>query len=273
MSTEDLPFAVRITNEKDWGLTEEDFKFMMELEPEGCFVLFQDSQRIGIATNVSFGKIAWFGNLIVSEKYRNAGAGSMLVKHSLEYLAHKNVETLGLYAYIDKIPFYRKLGFEYDSGFTILKGKGFSSKPETNLRQAGKRDMPKIINCDGDCFGASRKKLLEPILADSDNLCYVADEDGQILGYAVAKVFRGMAELGPLMCQQGCADVAMNLLKATLNGLKGLEVSVCVPEKESPILKTLKESGFEESFRVARMFHGPPIVDRCICLAESLERG
>lgn len=273
MSTEDLPFAVSITDEKDWGLTEGDFRFMMELESEGCFVLFQDSQRIGIATNISFGKIAWFGNLIVSEDYRNAGAGSLLVKHSLEYLRDKKVETVGLYAYTDKIQFYRRLGFEYDSDFVVLRGKGFSSKLKTSLGQAGKQDMPKIIKYDNICFGASRRELLEPILLDPDNLCFVSNEDGHIAGYAIAKVFRGMAELGPLMCQNGRTDVAIDLLRATLSMLEGLEVSICVPEKESQILKMLTESGFSENFRVARMFHGPCITDKCICLAESLERG
>jgi GNAT superfamily N-acetyltransferase len=273
MSTEDLPFAVRITDEKGWGLTEEDFRFMMELEPKGCFVLFQGSERIGIATNISFSRMAWFGNLIVSERHRNVGAGSLLVKHSLKYLIGKGVETVGLYAYLDKIPFYKRLGFEYDSDFIAMKGEAFSSTPKTSSRQAGKENVQEIINYDNVCFGASRRKMLEPILLDSDNLCYESSEDGQILGYAVAKVYRGRAELGPLVCQRGRTDVALDLLTATLNRLKRLEVSLCIPEKESQIIKMLMESGFTENFRVARMFHGPRIVDKCIYLAESLERG
>ncbi|MDH5702305.1 MAG: hypothetical protein OEZ12_06000, partial [Candidatus Bathyarchaeota archaeon] len=62
MSFEDLKFAVQITDQMSWNFVEEDFKFMMELEPEGCFVLLYDSERVGIATAVCFGKIGWFGN-------------------------------------------------------------------------------------------------------------------------------------------------------------------------------------------------------------------
>jgi hypothetical protein len=58
MTLQDLPFAVRITDEMGWGLAEEEFKFMMELEPQGCFVLFGDSKRVGLVTNVTFGRIA-----------------------------------------------------------------------------------------------------------------------------------------------------------------------------------------------------------------------
>lgn len=273
MSEEDFAFAIDLTDQMDWGLAVEDFEFITELEPEGCFVLLDDSERVGMVTNISFGMIGWLGNLIVNRNHQKKGAGSLLVKHSLQYLTSKNVKTVGLYAYMDKIPFYKRLGFQYDSDFAVFRGKGFSSPDEGNLRRAGKGDMHQIIDYDSRCFGASRRKLLEPILFDSDNLCYMSIRDGRISGYAVAKVYRGMAELGPLACEQGRSDIALGLLGTMLNRLEGLEVSMCVPERESSILSVLIKSGFSKSLRVARMFFGSPITQHCIHLAESLERG
>ena len=273
MSTEDFEFAVRITDTMNWKMVNEDFEFMMRLEPEGCFVLFSNSERIGIATTISFGEIGWFGNLIVTESYRKKGAGSLLVKHAIKYLKSKNIETIGLYAYIDRIPFYRKLGFRYDSEFTVLKGKGFSSPAEANVREPRKKEIQKIIEFDHSCFGASRKKLLEPILLDPDTLCYVSIEDECILGYAAAKVYKRVAELGPLICKQGRRDIALALLKTLLNILEGFEVSMCIQKKEFEILDVLIKSGFRENFRVARMFSGPFMAKNCIYAAESLERG
>jgi hypothetical protein len=46
-----------------------------------------------------------------------------------------------------------------------------------------------------------------------------------------------------------------------------------MPKKEHAILNMLMEVGFKESFRVARMFFGASVVDNCIYVAESLERG
>jgi GNAT superfamily N-acetyltransferase len=273
MSKEDFKFAVRITDTMSWNQAEEDFKFMTELEPEGCFVLLYDSERAGIVTTISFGRVGWLGNLIVDESHRKKRAGSLLVKHAVKYLTDKNVETVGLYAYTDKVPFYRTVGFEYDSEFVVLKGKGFSSPAAANLREAKRQDIQEIVDYDHSCFGASRRKLLEPILLDQDNLCYTSIENARISGYAVAKIYGRTAELGPLVCRQGRSDIAINLLKATLNRLKGSEVSMCVPKKESLILNMLMLSGFSESFRVARMFFGPPFVKDCIYIAESLERG
>jgi GNAT superfamily N-acetyltransferase len=273
MSEDDFAFAVNITDTMDWNLVEDDFKFMMTLEPEGCFVLLNGSERVGIVTTVSFGKIGWIGNLIVSENYRKKGAGAMLVRYSLDYLTNKTVETVGLYAYIDTIHFYRRIGFEYDSEFVVFQGTSFSSPVRADVREIRIEDVRDVIDFDGSCFGASRKKLLEPILRNSNNLCYMSCENGQIVGYAAAKVYDGIAELGPLVCLKGHNDVAAALLKATLKSLDGYHVSMCIPRKESMIYNLLKASGFSESFPVARMFFGYPSVEDCIYMAESLERG
>lgn len=79
----------------------------MKLESEECLVLFEGLERVDIASTVSYGKIDWFGNLIVSENWRGKGAGSLLVRNSIKYLKNQNVETIGLYAYVERVPFYR----------------------------------------------------------------------------------------------------------------------------------------------------------------------
>ena len=273
MTVDDYAFGVQVTDEMRWGLSRADFEFMMELEPKGCFVLFDGLERVGIATTVSFGRTGWFGNLIVRENYRERGAGSLLVEHSVKYLKKRNVETVGLYAYVDRVPFYERLGFRHELEFAVLKGKGFSSAVRTDLRRVGEQDIQEVVDYDCICFGSNRRRLLDPIIKDSDNICYMSVEDGQISGYSVAKVYRKMAELGPLICRGERSDVAIDLLKTTLNSLEGLEVSMCVPRKESAILRMLMASGFKENFRVTRMFLGSHVAEDCIYIAESLERG
>jgi hypothetical protein len=76
MNPEDFPFAVKLSNTMNWNMTVEDFELALELEPEGCFILQDGSERFGIATTVSFGKVGWFGNLIVKEEARRKGAGA-----------------------------------------------------------------------------------------------------------------------------------------------------------------------------------------------------
>jgi predicted N-acetyltransferase YhbS len=273
MTEEDFEYAVELTDTKGWNLIEDDFRFMLNLEPEGCFVLLDDSEKIGIITSISLGKIGWFGNLIVEEKHQRKGAGSLLVKHVIDYLTSKNVEVVGLYSYVDAVPFYERLGFKYNSDFIVLEGKASASPIKATIRAVKAEDLQKIIEFDSSCLNASRRKLLEAIFHNANNLCYSSSEKGQVLGYIMAKVYKGMAEVGPLTCNPKRSDIAIDLVKTVLNKLEGFEVSFCVPEKESAILNFLTKSGISERFHVARMFFKPISLKDCIYIAESLERG
>jgi ribosomal protein S18 acetylase RimI-like enzyme len=275
MEVDDFLFAVQLANTMNWNMAIKDFEFMAKLEPKGCFVLFHGSERVGIATSVSFGKVGWFGNLIVKEDYRKKGAGTFLVKHAIKYLKSTGVETTGLYAYPHLIGFYRNFGFRPDVDFLVFQGKAVSSVTEgtSQLREAKKQDIPALIDFDCQCFGAHRKKLLEPILLNTGNLCYISVDNHEIVGYCVAKVYDEMAEVGPLICRQNRVDIAVTLLKTILGKLRNLEVFTCVSTEETALLETLFKAGFRENFRVTRMFLGPAVAKNCTYIAESLERG
>ncbi|MCS7113866.1 MAG: GNAT family N-acetyltransferase [Nitrososphaerota archaeon] len=274
MSKEDIEFAVQITDTMDWNLTEKDFELMMSLEPEGCFILLHNSERIGVATTVSFGKVGWIGNVIVDEKYRRKGAGGTLLRHAMAFLKSRGVETIGLYSYKEKVDFYTQLGFRSESEFTVLRGEAFSSiGEEVKVPSLGDGTIQKIIDFDGFYFGASREKLLKKIVNTKENLCYYYSEHEGVSGYIMAKVYGRYVELGPLVCRRGRGDVAVALLKAVLNRLKDFEVSLCLPKREKNIVEMLLNAGFREEFPVVRMFSGPPAFKDCIYIAESLERG
>jgi ribosomal protein S18 acetylase RimI-like enzyme len=273
MRTEDFPFAVQLANTMDWNMAESDFEFMTKLEPDGCFVLFQAEEPVGIATCVSYGKTGWFGNLAVKEEHRKKGAGTFLVKHALEYLRRNGVETVGLYAYSHLVGFYEKVGFRPHDDFVVLNGEPVLSMKQDASREAGEIDIPELIALDRRCFCWDRKKLLETILRDKTNLCYVSVQNGEIAGFAAAKVYDGMTEIGPLVCLHERSDVAGELLRTVLCRLRNLDVYVCVPAEAKALHTTLRDVGLKENFRVTRMFLGPVSAQSCVYLPESLERG
>ncbi len=273
MSERDFDFAVRLTQAMEWNFVAEDFRFMLQLEPRGCFVLREEHEKIGIATAISFGKIGWFGNLIVDETRRGKGAGTALVKHSVEYLTGKGVKTVGLYAYMNRIRFYERIGFKRDLDFVALKGMNLVTERSRRAERARRTDWNRIIERDAQCFGQSRERLLHSILKERRNLCYIYEENGEIQGHVLAKVYSGMAELGPLFCPPGKGDVAIELLRTAVRDLAGLEVYGFLPSREITMLDTLRGYGFVEDFRVARMFYGPALATTCVYMGESLERG
>jgi ribosomal protein S18 acetylase RimI-like enzyme len=273
MKMDDFPFAVHLANKMNWNMTKEDFEFMLKLEPQGCLVLLHNQERLGIVTSVSFGKLGWFGNMIIKEEFRGNGAGSVLVDHAMDYLKNKGVETIGIYAYPHLVKFYRRFGFECDIDFLVLKGKATISSTHEMLREANKKDVPAITNFDSQCFGANRKKLLELIILNKYNLCYISTENSEIAGYVATKVYNKTVEVGPLVCRADREEEAEMLLKTMLSRLNGLEVFMYIPKKEASLLNILHKAGLKEDFRVVRMFSGPAVVKNCIYAAESLERG
>jgi ribosomal protein S18 acetylase RimI-like enzyme len=273
MAVGDFSFAVQLANTMNWNMATEDFEFMVKLEPRGCFILFHDYERFGIATSVSFGKVGWFGTLIVKEDVRREGAGRLLTRHAIDHLRNMGVETIGLYAYPHLVKFYESLGFEPDIDFSVLIGKAVFPASQRMLREAEKQDIPEITDFDRQCFGANRKKLLEPILLNNGNLCYISTENNEINGYVAAKVSAKMAEVGPLICHANHVTEAILLLKTILKRLNGLEVFMCIPKKENALLNMLHKAGLREDFHVVRMFLGSPIAKNCLYAAESLERG
>jgi GNAT superfamily N-acetyltransferase len=273
MRANDFAFATKLANTMDWNMEEEDFEFMVSLEPEGCFVVSEGVERLGVATSISFGKTGWFGNLIVREDSRKKGAGSLLVEHSINYLHSKGVATIGLYAYQHLIGFYGNLGFQRDNDFSVLSIEALGSLTAEPLPEIGKEHMEEIAEFDSKCFGGNRKKLLDSIILEKGNLGYYLTESDRVVGFVAAKVYEKMAEIGPLTCQERRVDDAVLLLRAALAKLEGLSVYGVLPKKEKALIDVLFGAGFREDFCVTRMFLGQPVPKNCVCIAESLERG
>ena len=273
MEISDFPFAVQVANTMNWNMALDDFKFMTNLEPEGCFVLFQNLERLGIVTSINYGKVGWLGNLVVREEFRREGVGRILANYAISYLKNKGVETIGLYTYSHLISFYENLGFKRDIDFVVLKRKATSSSTQAMLKEPKKRDVSDLIDFDEQCFGANRQKLLQAILLSHRNLCYISTANSKIIGYVTAKLYSKTAEVGPLICRLNHEKEAVLLLESILARLNGVEVFIYISKKETELLDVLYSVGFREDFHVVRMFLGSAIANNCIYAAESLERG
>jgi GNAT superfamily N-acetyltransferase len=273
MSLKDYEFAVELANTMDWNMATEDFQFMSSLEPEGCFVAFEGTQPVGIATCINYGRVGWFGNLIVKDQYRKKGVGSLLVNHSTKYLLKKGVQTIGLYAYPNLVGFYSNLGFRPNEEFSVLHSQKLPPIAiATTLPSVGKEELSAIEKFDSECFGGERKKLLESIISVEGNLSYYVPDGEGVVGYAASTVYERMAWVGPLMCRQTNFEAAASLVKAVLSKLAGKSVYAVAP-KNSALSNVFSGLGFKKDFSVSRMFYGEVAAKNCIYLAESLERG
>jgi predicted GNAT family acetyltransferase len=273
MRPSDFQFSTKLANTMNWNMAPEDFEFNSSLEPGGCFVAFESSKRIGIATSISFDKIGWFGNLIVKEEYRRKGVGRLLVRHAVNYLQNKGVKTVGLYAYPNLVSFYGSLGFEKNMDYSLLHTACLQKVVAENLPKVENQQISAIEEFDAGFFGGNRKRLLESIILEKGNLSYYSSENNHIVGYVAATVYESMAWVGPLISESENAEAANSLVKSVLARLTGKNVYLVMPKKETALSDMLFSVGFKEDFSVAKMFLGEAAEKNCIYLAESLERG
>ena len=274
MTYQDFRFAVKLANTVNWNMVEEDFVFMKTIEPEGCFVLYEKSNPIGIATCVNHKTLGWFGNLIIEEKYRNQGAGGFLVKHAIKYLCAKGIETVGLYAYPHLIDFYRNFGFEVDEDFVYLKANNIHLKSHPQIKMIDDKDLGNLAKFDANYFGGDRERIFQKVLIEKKGMgCFVAEKN-VVIGLIIAKIFDSVAEVGPLVCAYNREDVTLQLIDGLLVKIsKNTDIYLCLPKKHEKIINHLEATGFREEFCVTRMFLEKKSLKNCVYFAESLERG
>jgi len=272
MRRSDFAFAIRLTDTMNWDLTEKDFTFLIELEPEGCFVAIADAKRVGITTTAHFGKIGCIGNVIVDAQYRSKGIGVRLVKEATRYLSDKYASTITLYAYQNTVEFYEKMGFKADYNLIRFTGEGQRSQEKyDNVRAMTQRDLEEAINIDYECMSWNRERLLRRKFAESDDLCYVARQNGKLVGFIMADRYR--QEIGPLICRPNRDGKAIDLLKTVLGKLVDVEIGIGVSEKRPRIADALVQMSFKKEFRVTLMHLGEALPNtRCMVAMESLER-
>lgn len=272
MVPDDFSFAVELTDTMNWKLTVDDFIFNKVLEPNGCFVLFYNNERVGLVTSVSYGPVGWFGNLVVKNFLRGKSAGDLLVKHVIAYLQNLGVDSIGIYSYPDLKNFYAKFGFVSRNYFTFLKAEEVFYVKSNKMPLLDNNSLPRVIDFDKKYFLGNRQTLLRKILS-SKHLGFMSVENEEVIGYVLAKVHEPSVEIGPLVCSKDRPDVALDLLNAVFSKISGYTGFICVPSDDVLILDAVGSVGFKEEFKVVRMFLGAAVAEDCIYLPESLERG
>ncbi len=273
-SADDIEYALALTDLIGWGYSKKDFRWMMDFEPKGCFIAIKDNERVGITTTITFQNLGWIGNVIVSPKFRRKGIAAKLVNHAIEYLKSREIGFIGLYSYLETSNLYRNLGFKEDEHFTELCGNGnsFGTKDVRNIHF---EDLNKIEEYDSNCFGFSRKKVLNKIFNEFKELCYLVFLDNEIKGYIMGTKSNDEVEIGPWIVNPKYDD-QLDLLKTILNHERGKKINLGVPANNLELINKLKKMNFETSFDVIRMFYKgikPTMKDNFIRAIESLERG
>lgn len=229
LSETDLPDLLRLSEAAGWNQTEEDWKRLLELEPEGCFGMAAGGHIVASATVVTYGsELAWIGMVLTLPEYRGRGLATRLMQQCLDYCNRRGVATVRLDATDQGRPVYAKFGFVDD--YEVERWSGVLPAGEA-------RPAAFDFGLDRLAFGADRRRLLERT---------GSARPGRLASY-----------IGPVTARTA-AEAREIVLHCGLSGPCFWDV----PAANPPALELAESLGFEPVRRLMRMRRGPAVAER-----------
>ena len=246
----DLAVAMELSTAAGWNQTEDDWRMLLELAPQGCFGIDADGKLIATTTLLPYGQqLAWIGMVLTNTSYRHRGFARTLLSHALSAADSNGIKTVKLDATDQGQPLYASLGFKAEGPI-----ERWSRPGSANLRvTAGKFPSDVGAAFDRVAFGADRSAMLTRLA-----------ERGQVDVAASAHLFarsgRNTAYLGPCVARD--LPSARALITSTLQ----LSSSVAwswdlLPENRSAV-GLAAELGFTRQRALTRMGRGEPLRSR-----------
>jgi GNAT superfamily N-acetyltransferase len=235
----DLPDLMRLKEAAGWNQTEDDWRRVLEVEPEGCFGIDCDGTLAASATAVCYGgELAWIGMVLTLPQYRGRGLARRLMEHAVAFAAGRGVRWAKLDATDMGAPLYARLGFEPECAIERW-GREIRGRTEAAPVPGGlDREL------DREAFGADRWRLLESLAALGS-----ASVPGQ--GFALARPGSRAAYFGP--CVSRSTEAARRLLEWFLAAHPGETVCWDLLPDNAAAVELAREYGFEPVRKLVRM--------------------
>lgn len=251
----DIDDAIALTNFEDWGYTRADFRLLLALSPNGCFVAESEGRVVGVLTTTTYDRLAFLGAVIVHPELRGRGVGKGMMEAALNHLSAAGVRTVRLNAYLRAIPFYERLGFHGE--YEIVRWGGLATAGRMRgVRPVRRSDLEGIARFDAPFFGADRLPLLDRLEKEFSSTFLVVEVRGAIRGYIVGNRNGDTCEIGPWVVEPGNVGVARDLFHGLIlaAGTSGLAFSG--PTRNEALLEFARTLPFNEAFRTLRMWWG-----------------
>ena len=112
LRAEDIPAAAQLSAQAGWNQTEEDWRTLLELSPDGCLAIEVDGHLAATTTLLCYGRrLAWIGMVLTKTEYQRRGFARRLMAHALETADTMGIATIKLDATDQGQPLYESLGF------------------------------------------------------------------------------------------------------------------------------------------------------------------
>ncbi|MBL8798609.1 MAG: GNAT family N-acetyltransferase [Planctomycetia bacterium] len=259
MTDADVPLGMALKQQANWNQLEADWRRMLALEPDGCFLAEIDGVGVGTTVACTFGEVAWIAMVLVDERMRGQGVGKALMLHALEFLDQRGVRSTRLDATPLGQPLYAKLGFEVE--YTLVRHAGELTAPndahgEPSVRIAPAPTWDDLIAFDTTINGTPRGKFLRLLFAEDPAAVRCVAENGRITGYLAVRPGCHALQLGPCLASPEAGPL---LLADAWRRYAGQRVLLDVPEQHGEAMALARRMGLQPQRPLVRMCRGPSV--------------
>jgi GNAT superfamily N-acetyltransferase len=185
LRVQDIPAAVRLSAQAGWNQTEEDWRTLLELSPEGCVAMEVDGDLAATTTLLCYGqRLGWIGMVLTRPDYQRRGFARRLLAHALDQADKMGVATVKLDATEQGQPLYENLGFRSEQEIGRWSRPGENAIPPAVSRTSA---MASWLDLDSQVFGADRSQLLARLAQlnapKSISQSYLFSRPGRVTAY------------------------------------------------------------------------------------------
>lgn len=248
-SPEHLEGALTLSQEMSWPYRLEDWAFAMRFG-QG-FVMRRAGEVIGTAAWFPNGEAcATVGMIIVSGKAQGRGYGARLMDALLDAAGAR---TILLNSTSEGRALYERRGFRpvgtIYQHHGILEGRHLAP-PADLVRLMGPTDFDAVVRLDRQATGVERRPLLR-LLVEAGEMSVLL-RDGEVVGYAVTRLFGRGYVVGPVVAET--MSEARLLIEAALAPLEGrfVRIDTAATAELSPWLAEIGLSPVSDALTMVR---------------------
>lgn len=215
----DIPSIAALRVEAGWAAHEWALHAVIGKPSARCVVVADaDGGLAGVGSGIAYPPLGFIGNMVVADAHRRRGVGTAILDDVAGWLTGADCTRLELNATDEGQHLYARHGFASRGASSVARvprSAPTGRDPTLRTWPANKSDRDPLSAYDRPRFGGDRSAILALLLADPSCRTAIAERDGTIAGFVVARLDE--PRLGPLVADEPV--VASSLLKWAFEAL------------------------------------------------------
>jgi len=260
MAIADIPAGMHLKEQAGWNQREADWRRLLDLQPDGCFLAESGGVPVGTVATCRFGAVAWVAMMLVDEASRRRGIGRALMARALEELDSRGVRSVRLDATPRGRPMYESFGFVAEADFRRFRGvlPPDDGMPD-DLREVRSAEvLDGVIALDRDVTGTDRGRLLGRLADEHRGSLRVVERGDGVEGFVMSRPGSTARQIGPCIASERAGPL---LMADARSRYAGQAVLLDIPAANAPAAAMVGSWGLRAERRMVRMGRGPRVAE------------